>query len=186
MKEILEITLQLASTCEALHIPYLVGGSIASSFHGIPRATLDADVLAFLDQSHVGDFVSRLKGEFYVDEAMIRDAIDNKGSFNVIHLATMFKVDIFVTGRNRLSEEEMARRQEYTMDENRMLFIASPEDIVVQKLYWYRLGGQVSERQWNDAQGVIKVQGDRLDTDYMRRIAQELKVEDLLKKSLGD
>ena len=180
MEEILEITCQLASVLEDLEVPYLVGGSLASSFHGFPRATLDADFLAFLEQSQVEIFASRLKSEYYVDETMIRDAIDQKGSFNVIHLASMFKIDFFVSGKSPLLEEEIARRHKYTIDGNREMFVASPEDIVVQKLYWYRLGGHVSDRQWNDALGVVKVQGDRLDVSYMRRIAKELNVEDLL------
>ena len=186
MEEILEITLQLATVLEDLRVPYLVGGSLASSLHGLPRATLDADFLAFMEQAQVEAFVSRLKEDYYADEIMIRDAIEKKGSFNVIHLATMFKVDFFVSGKSPLLEEEIARRQKHIIDDERGMFVASPEDIVVQKLYWYRLGSHVSDRQWTDALGVVKVQKGRLDVEYMRRIAKELNVNDLLDRALGN
>ena len=187
LSEPVEVTLQVAEVFERLGIPYLVGGSLASSLHGIPRATQDVDMVAGIGLRHVDAFVSALSGAFYVDAEMIRDAIRRGASFNVIHLATMFKVDVFVLGRDELSREEMARRQIHRVGgpPERELFVASPEDVIVQKLDWYRKGGEVSERQWNDLLGVLKVQGKRLDISYLRRWSNAGGTLDLLERALG-
>ncbi len=81
---------------EGLSVEYYVGSSVASSAFGLPRSTLDVDLVAALEAGHVDDLVAELADEFYVSAPMIRDAIDRESSFNLIHLATMFKVDIFV------------------------------------------------------------------------------------------
>ena len=156
LSEPIEVTLHVAKALADLGVRYLVGGSLASSLHGIPRATQDVDIVADLALRHVENLSSALKDAFYVDADMMRDAIRRGASFNVIHLATMFKVDIFVLGRDELSREEMARRQVHRVGNLREheLYVASPEDVVVQKLAWYRKGDQISERQWNDLLGV--------------------------------
>jgi hypothetical protein len=186
--EILEITLFVAETLERLGVPYLVGGSLASSLHGIPRATQDVDIVAALRVEHLPGLVRALEGSFYLDAAAIRDAIEHHTSFNVIHLGTMFKVDVFVAKDDPVSREEMQRRERYVVSEDprRELVVASAEDIVVQKLYWYSLGDQVSERQWSDALGVLKVQGERLNVAYLRRTAALLGVMELLERILAD
>ena len=178
----------IADVFDRLEIPYLVGGSLASSLHGIPRATQDVDMVADLEPQHVTPFVSALETAFYVDEDMVRDAIQCRSSFNVIHLATLFKVDIFVLQRDTASQEEMARRERYELSEEprQELFLASAEDIILHKLHWFRLGGGISERQWNDVQGVLRVQNERLDFSYLRRGAECMGVEDLLEQALRE
>jgi hypothetical protein len=187
LSEPVEVTLQVADTFERLGIPYLVGGSLASSLHGIPRATQDVDMVAGIGLRHVDGFVAALEGTFYVDADMIRDAIRRGTSFNIIHLATMFKVDVFVLGRDELSREEMSRRQIHRVGDppERELFVASPEDVIVQKLDWYRKGGEISERQWNDLLGVLKVQGERIDVAYLRRWSTAGGTLDLLERALA-
>jgi hypothetical protein len=187
LSEPLEVTLLMAETFEGLGIRYLVGGSLASSLHGIPRATQDVDMVAGMGLRHVDAFVSALRSTFYVDADMISDAIRRGASFNVIHLATMFKVDVFLLGRDELSREEMARRQVYRVGgpPEREIFVASPEDVVVQKLDWYRKGSEISERQWNDLLGVLKVQGRRIDVTYMRRWSTAGRTLDLLERALA-
>ncbi|CAN5777879.1 hypothetical protein BH23GEM3_BH23GEM3_04270 [soil metagenome] len=185
MDEVLDITLDLAETLDRLGVPYLVGGSLASSLHGIPRATQDVDLVASLRPEHVAPLVAALEGEFYLDALAIREAVRQQASFNVIHLETMFKADIFVAGDDAVTREEMARRQRFMIYEEprRELVVASPEDIVIQKLHWFRLGDEASERQWNDALGVIKVQGPQLDRGYLDRIARLMGVEHLLERA---
>ncbi|MBA4158489.1 MAG: hypothetical protein H0X65_13575 [Gemmatimonadetes bacterium] len=185
MDEVLDITLDLAETLDRLGVPYLVSGSLASSLHGIPRATQDVDLVASLRPEHVAPLVAALEGEFYLDAPAIREAVRQQASFNVIHLETMFKADIFVAGDDAVTREEMARRQRFMIYEEprRELVVASPEDIVIQKLHWFRLGDEASERQWNDALGVIKVQGPQLDRGYLDRIARLMGVEHLLERA---
>jgi len=188
LDEILEITLYVTQTLERLGVPYLVGGSLASSLHGTPRATQDVDLVAELRLQHVPALVAALEETFYVDHEMIRDAIRRRSSFNVIHLETMFKVDVFILKDDPASRQEMERRQVYRVLDNppRDLVIASAEDIILQKLYWYQLGAGVSDRQWNDVLGVMKTQGGQLDMPYLTRTAALLNVEDLFQQACRD
>lgn len=180
MDEILEITLLVAGTFDKLDVPYLIGGSLASSLHGIPRATQDVDLVAGVQREHVSALIDAWRGTFYLDEAAIRDAVEQHTSFNLIHLCTLFKVDVFVAKNDEVSRQQMQRRQRFAAGDAapRELTVASAEDVVAQKLYWYRLGDEVSERQWTDAVGVLKVGGDHLDLRYLRFVAGMLGVED--------
>jgi len=188
LPEPLAVTLRVANAFDRLGLKYLVGGSLASSLHGIPRSTNDADVLAELPGHRVDELVKDLSSDFYVDADMIRDAVRRGASFNVIHLPTMFKVDVFVLTRDPLLTEEMSRRQSHALDEQgrvQMQF-ASAEDTVLQKLDWFKKGAGVSDRQWADIRGILEVQGDRLDLAYMRRWAPHLSVSDLLERALTE
>lgn len=185
--EALRVCLEVTEVLEDLGVPYLVGGSIASSLHGYPRATQDADLVADLREDHVAPFVAALGGRFYVSEERVRHAVARRSSFNVIHLATMFKVDVFVLGESPLAREEMARRERVVLQEGAgELEVASAEDTILQKLHWYRLGRGVSDRQWHDVLSVLQVQGNRLDRAYLTRGAELLGVADLLERASGE
>jgi len=131
VEEVIEVTLRITSILKRLGIPYLVGGSFASTVHGHPRATQDVDVVADLRQEHVAPFVAALEGEFYFDEPAIRDAVARRSTFNVIHLGTVFKVDVFVAGDKDSTRRELERRQTYALetDPPEEIDVASPEDI---------------------------------------------------------
>ena len=183
--EPIAVTLRVVAELEKLGIDYLVGGSIASSVHGRPRTTQDVDIVARILGSHVERFVAALGHEFYVDADMIRDAIVRRASFNVIHLETMLKVDVFVFAGDDLGVEEMNRRVAVPL-RGASIWFASPEDIVLQKLDWYRKGEGVSERQWRDLVGVIAVQGTRFDLAYARLWATRLGLIELLEKARSE
>ena len=100
-----------------MSIRYFVGGSLASSLHGVPRATQDVDIVADIRNEHIPQLVKTFGTEFYIDADMIRDAIRQRASFNIIHLATMFKVDIFILKSDKISLEEMARRKHYQISD---------------------------------------------------------------------
>lgn len=183
----LRVCLEVARILERVGVRYVVGGSLASSFHGIPRATNDADVGAELRQEHVRPLVEALEGRFYVDEERVRHAVRRASSFNVIELPTMFKVDVFVLGDGPLDREQLARRQRTSLPESGAeLDLSSAEDTVLQKLRWYRLGREVSDRQWGDVLGVLEVQGPRMDRPYLERGAELLGVADLLERALRE
>lgn len=181
LSEPLQVTLRVAAALEGLGVRYAVGGSLASSLHGIPRATADVDLVAAIRAEHVEPLLAALGDHFYADGDEIRDAVRERRSFNLIDLDTMLKIDVFPAKGTRYAREEMARACPVTLDEQgRTLVVATPEDIVLQKLAWYRSGGEISERHWRDVQGVLSVQGDSLDRAYMAEWARELGIDDLL------
>jgi len=168
---------------EELGIRYQIGGSVASSVYGIARATLDAAVMADLSLQHIAAIVEKLQGDYYIDERMMQDAVRRRASFNVIHLASMIKVDIFVPKLDAFVESTFKRSVIDTLadePEARTFRLTSPEDLILRKLAWYQAGGEVSERQWNDVLGVIKVQGQSLDRVYLEQWASTLGLGSLL------
>jgi len=177
----------VAQAFDQLQIPYYVGGSLASSLHGIPRATQDADIVADIQTGHVQEIVSLLRTAFYIDTDMVRDAIGKRSSFNLIHLESMFKVDIFIIQRDETAKKAMARRETYHISPGlyQALSVASAEDTILHKLYWFRLGNRVSERQWDDVIGVLRVQKEALDLVYLRQTSREMDVSELLEQALS-
>jgi hypothetical protein len=178
----------LVAAFGALGVVYRVVGSVASSALGVARSTLDVDLLVALRPAHVAPLVERLQEAYYVDAGAVRDAVAHGGTFNVIHLDTVLKVDVYVA--HRAWDAEVLRRGAGRgipiaggADE---LALSSPEDVVVSKLEWFDRGGRTSERQWGDVLGVLRVQGDALDFAYMRRWASELGVSELLEKALAE
>jgi hypothetical protein len=185
--QILAAITPVIEVLEELGVPYHIGGSVASSIYGILRATIDADLIADLRLEHVRPLVIRLQSDYYIDEDMIRDAIRHRSSFNLIHLDTMLKVDVYIPKSRPFDQEEQRRvQQEVLLEGTRSLNVASPEGTILNKLEWYRMGGEVSDRQWNDILGVLKVQGTHLDMAYLQRWAANLKVADLLERALVD
>ncbi len=172
-----------------LGIHYYIGGSVASSTYGLARSTLDVDIVSDIKSENVSKLVKILEASYYIDEEMILDAIQRRSSFNLIHLETMLKVDVFVAKEGLYHKKAFERRRKDTLDEEdskAVFYIVSPEDIILSKLDWYRLGGGVSERQWNDVMGVLKVQRDLLDMKYLQHWASELGLADLLERVLTD
>jgi len=172
---------------ERLGVAYCIGGSLASSAHGFPRSTNDADVVADLQERHVKPLVTALIDAYYVDEDVARDAVQRRVSFNLIHLETMFKIDVFASGSTPYDRLELDRRIESRLgreEGGRSFAVASPEDTVLRKLKWYRDSGQTLDQQWRDVQDVLAVQADAVDRDYLRRWAPALGVTDLLEKAL--
>jgi hypothetical protein len=187
--ELLAALAPVVRVLEELDVRHFVGGSVASSAHGVARASLDVDLVAELQASHVERFVERLQPEYYVDEARVRDSVASRRSFNLIHLSTMLKVDVFVSKGRPFDSEAMARARPEALDEgaaSRRFFVASLEDIVLAKLEWFRLGGEVSERQWSDVVGVLKTAGSAADLVYLRRWGTALGVADLLERALEE
>ena len=137
---------------------------------------------------HVSPLTEQLAPEFYIDAGAMSSAIANQGSFNLIHLSTMTKVDVFVHWRTPFAESQFARRRKKRIipTDPTELFFASPEDTVLAKLDWYRQGGSVSDRQWRDLVSVLKLQNQALDRAYLKDWADRLKVTSLLDRALTD
>jgi hypothetical protein len=178
----------VAAALDDLHVEYFVGGSVASMVFGEPRLTVDADLVARLGLEHAAPFADRLGAQFYADVEAIRAAISEGRSFNLIHLQTMVKVDVYAGTSSDFVRSEFARRlrRDVGTDTPLDLFLATPEDTVLAKLDWFRKGGGVSERQWRDVLGVLKVQGERLDFRYLRHWATALNLTGLLQRAFDD
>jgi len=188
LPDIIEVTLKVVKVFEELGIAYHIGGSLASSAFGIARSTLDVDIVADIKPEQASDISENLRGEFYVDPEMIINAIQKESSFNLIHLETLFKVDLFPLKNHPFDHQAFQRRLQKTISEetSQQLFFATPEDIILHKLTWYKAGEGVSDRQWIDVLGVLKVQGDQLDMVYLNHWAKELGVSELLKKAIDE
>ena len=184
--EATRITLLVAQALETLGITYAVGGSLAGSVHGVMRSTLDVDIVADMRLEHIQPLVAALSKEFYADDEMMRDAIEHQSSFNLIHYETAFKVDIFIRKPRAFDQMQLERRRTSIIatDPEQSVYITSPEDVILSKLEWYRMGGEVSDRQWRDVLGVLKTKEGELDLDYLRKWANELNVKDLLERAL--
>jgi hypothetical protein len=186
--EPVEVTLKVTGVLEKLGIPYLIGGSLASTLHGLVRTTQDSDIVAEMRLEHLQPFVSALQEEFYMDDEMIAESIQRNSSFNIIHRETMFKVDVFIPRPRPFLQSQLSRaqRQTFLFEKEMSAKFASPEDTILSKLEWYRMGGEVSDRQWRDILGVLKTCAGELDLDYMQKWAVELKVADLLNRALKE
>ncbi|HUN21551.1 MAG TPA: hypothetical protein PK299_00305 [Anaerolineales bacterium] len=186
--EPVEVTLKVTGVFERLGVPYLIGGSLASTLYGMVRTTQDSDIVAEMRLEHLQPFVSALQDEFYVDGEMIAEAIERNSSFNIIHRETFFKVDVFIPRPRPFLQSQLARAQKQTFafETEVSAKFASPEDTILSKLEWYRIGGEVSERQWRDILGVLKTRAGELDLEYLRQWAKELKVSDLLERALRE
>ncbi len=186
--ELLEVTLKVTGVFERLGVPYLIGGSLASILYGMVRTTQDADIVAEMRLEHLQPFLVALQDEFYIDEEMIADAIRCNSSFNIIHRETIFKVDVFIPRLRPFLRSQLARAQIQTFDLEMPVSakFASPEDTILAKLEWYRLGGEVSGQQWRDVLGILKVREGELDLAYLRTWARELQVSDLLERALNE
>lgn len=186
--EPLQITLKVTTAFEQLGIQYFVGGSLASSVFGLVRATMDADLIADIHPEQIALLVNVLKNEFYIDAEMILDAVLHSSSFNLIHLESMFKVDVFVLKQQPFDLVQMKRRVPLIIEETNPspVYFSTAEDMILAKLTWFRSSGEVSERQWRDVLGMIQIQGERLDMDYLHTWAKTLGLSDLLQKAIFD
>ncbi len=182
------VTLMVIAALDHLRISYYIGGSLASGVHGTYRATADADIVADLSEDQVDRFAGMLSGQFYADPAMMRDAIRHRESFNLLHLGTGFKVDIFVAKGRPFDRSQFERRVSRTIEPegDRSVFVSDAEGTILAKLEWYRMGGEVSDRQWTDILGILKVRAHDIELDYLRRWAAELGLSDLLDRALDD
>ena len=187
--DIIEAIRPIIKAFEEHSISYYVGGSVASSLYGMARATMDVDLVADIRTEHITLLKSSLEQSYYIDEEMILEAIRRKSSFNLIHLETMIKIDVFIIKDEAYQAKALERKRLDTIEEGDAggeFYFSSPEDIILNKLHWYEIGNRVSERQWLDIIGVIKIQGNLLDLNYLEQWAKKLQLWELLEKAYHD
>lgn len=182
-----QIALLVGGILEQLGIRYLLGGSLASVAFGEPRATLDVDLAVDLSEASARAFLGSVRDEFLVDEEWAQEEVAKRGSFQMVHRESVIRVDVFVPPWEGLHAWKWLRRQRVELSPGGdSLYVTSPEGIVLQKLVWYRSGGQASDRQWRDVLGVLKAQGRRMDLGETQMQAEVAGVADLLKKAVED
>jgi hypothetical protein len=181
------VAMRVADAIETAKGSYFVGGSLASSLQGEPRATNDVDIVLELPLGRIAEFVAALGHDFEVDVDMLRDALLHGRSCNIFYLPVVMKVDLFAMGPSAYDEIEFARRQRVPVrSTGETLLIKSPEDTVLRKLLWYREGGGVSERQWRDVVEVLRVSGGGMDLAYLAHWSERLGVPYLLERARSE
>ena len=181
------LALILARIFERLGVRYCVGGSVASSVYGEVRTTLDVDVVADLAPEDVDELVAAVESDFHVVEEAVRRAVRERSSFNLIHEEMLVKADVYVLPNDPTHRGQLERSRRFALrsEPGSEVELASPEDVVVHKLRWYDMGGGVSDRR-RDVLGVLKVQGNNLDQDYLERAAADLGISELLARARSD
>ncbi len=176
---------RLLEAFRRLDIEYMIVGSLASSVHGLARATMDVDIVADLNQAKIEALAADIEREFYADVSEMKEASQRGRAFNLIHYASSYKFDVFPVTRHPFAQAEFARRRAATLTAEGAepaveFLVATAEDTILSKLRWYQASGETSQRQWGDAQGIARVWRGRLDTAYLERWARELNLGALL------
>ena len=185
-EDIIDVALRVAAALESVGGRYFVGGSLASSLDGHPRATNDVDFVVDLSLGKLAAFTAALGPDFEVDGDMLRDAILRGRCANIFYLPQILKVDLFGHAHGAYDDSEFSRRRAVPVREGRQLVVKAPEDTILRKMLWYREGGEVSDRQWSDILGVLRAQGNGLDFSYLRTWATQLAVRDLLDRAVTE
>ncbi len=179
----LQVLQKTVKRLEKLGISYYITGSIASNYYGLPRLTHDLDIVIKLDSNKIKEIVEIFSVDSYVSEEGIREAVSGSGMFNIIDLTTGFKVDFWLYRGSEFDESCFIREVKVMLSDDLSGWIATPEDVVLHKLYWNTISP--SERQSNDAKGVLLVQGEHIDKEYLRQWAARLSIEKDLEQLLS-
>jgi hypothetical protein len=186
MKKITDVALTVARAFEKAGMTYFLGGSLASSMQGEPRATNDIDFVVEMTVDQVQPLVDALGLDFDVDVEALTDAIRQRRSWNIYYLPSATKIDLFIRQSSPFDESEFSRRRPLEVRPGESIVLKSPEDTVLRKLLWFRSGGEVSSTQWRDVVEVLRVSGGGLDTSYLNAWAERLAVKALLARAWAE
>jgi len=171
--ELYELLQKVVETFERLDIPYLVTGSVASMAYGEPRLTNDIDIVAEIDERHIENLLAAFPpGEFYISDEMIRQAIHQHNQFNIIHPGSGLKVDVIIRQNTPFDQSRFSRIRRISPGESYQANFASPEDVIIKKMQYYREGG--SEKHLRDITGILKISEKEIDRDYISQWAKRL------------
>lgn len=171
-----ELGLDVADRLDHAGIPYMLTGALAVNYHGVPRSTHDIDFVVVIAPADIGRIKTLLEPDYAVAEESIKAALREGSMFNAIHEETGLKVDFWMRKGDEYGREAFARRKRYPY-ERFMVTIATPEDVIIAKLEWYRMSDL--DKHYFDARGVYAVQKDTLDTAYIARWCEAKHVLDL-------
>jgi len=166
----------LSRVARALHtaqVPYMLTGSVASSAHGKPRSTRDIDIVIAPTSEQLHDLIRQFpNSEYYADEQQAFQALASRSQFNVIDIATGWKVDFIIAKASEYARSAMSRRKQLEIEGN-VMWVVSAEDIILSKMEWAKRSGG-SDRQIVDAADVVRSQGTTLDKAYIEHWAKQL------------
>jgi hypothetical protein len=183
--EPIERIADVGRTLDALGIPWVLGGSMASSLVGEPRSTLDIDLAVRMELSHVRPFFEAVRDRYYVSFSGIARAVSQHDSFNLLPNDDPTKVDIFVLGESVLDRNQISRREPIEVG-GTTVWVGTAEDQILRKLWWFDQGGRVSDHQWRDVLGILQVQAGAIDLDYLRATAEEARLSDLVESAVAE
>jgi len=189
LPDVLRVIKKVTEALDQKGISYLIGGSVASSTLGKYRFTNDIDFVVDLSSESVSGLSAALGSEFYMDADLALEAVLHRSSFSILHLDTMVKADLFIRPVNAWSDMAWNRRKVQTLKNSEQLvdvYVRSAEDMILQKLHWYKLGREVSDRQWGDVVGMLEVQADVLDYSYLETWATTINVDELLHRAFAE
>lgn len=169
-----EVVRKAVAALDAAGVAYMLTGSLASSLHGLPRSTQDIDFVIAPDDRTLGQLISEFSSSrYYLSRTAAIQALRQDSLFNVIDLESGWKIDFIIRKSREFSRAEFDRRITAELLGMKIV-VATPEDVVISKLEWSKRFG--SERQLDDAAGIVKTQGPRLDTGHVERwvVALEL------------
>jgi hypothetical protein len=181
--DIESVAVTLGEALERAGIRYFVGGSVASSVHGVPRFARDLDVVLDLAEAKIPALVAAAGPDFDIDEGSLRDEVRRRGSWTIFHVPSVLKIDLFSLKGDAFSESQLTRRVALEVAPGKKVYFASAEDIVLRKLLWYREGSESSEQQIPDVVDVLKVKRGDLDSSYLDRWAARLGITALLARA---
>jgi hypothetical protein len=181
----LDLVVQIGAILDDVGLDWVLGGSLASSLVGEPRATLDIDVAVLLERRNVEALVAAVRADYYVIEPMVLEAVEHGSSFNLLHFGTGFKIDVFVLTDDALDRRQLAGRQTVTLDDGTTIWVGSPIDQVLRKLRWFQSGGEVSDRQWRDVMAILTVQAQRIDHAELLAAADQLGLGPLASRAIA-
>lgn len=182
--DVIAVALDFTHRLAALNVPFVIGGSLASSVHGEPRSTMDIDLVVGLQPQDVVPLLEAVHQTYYLDGGVLADAVRTAGTVNAIHVRAGIKVDLFVAGSDPFEAERLRQRVPVAVGPTPedILWVDTPEHTILRKLEWYRRGGEQSDRQWRDVRAIVAVQGEALEWQRLRTWAGHLGVSDLLQR----
>jgi hypothetical protein len=183
-EDTLDVALQVASALTSIGAEYFLGGSLASSLQGEPRATSDIDLVVALPVGRVNALRVALGPHFDVDTEGLKDAVLHSRSASAFYLPVVTKIDFFGRGSEPFDESEFSRRRSVVVrPSGESLVVKTAEDTVLRKLLWFRAGGEVSEKHWRDVVSVLRINQRTLDSNYLDSWAARLQLGELLTRA---
>jgi hypothetical protein len=188
MTDHVDTAIAAAEIFERTGIPYALVGSVASAFVGEPRNTVDVDFAVMMSVGKIGSFVEAASVGFSVQQDAVEEAVLVRRIFNIVDRRNFVKVDVHVVPDRAVyrAEIERARWMRLSKTSQDAIRVATPEDLVIQKVMWFRSGGEQSDRQWRDVVGILKVRRGGLDLGYLRKWGREEEILDLLERALRE